>query len=51
MLYCSEQAKEDRVIYSEAEKMARQNKKGLWLQPNPMAPWDFRTVSKDGRSI
>lgn len=36
-----------------AEQGARQSKKGLWQQPNPTAPWDYRKnpkkkVSADG---
>lgn len=27
---------------SEIEETARKNKVGLWSQPNPVAPWDFR---------
>jgi len=46
--YQNEQSQEDRVIYSEAEESARQDNKGLWLQPNAIAPWDFRTVNKCG---
>lgn len=25
-----------------AEKQARNRKKGLWIQPDPLAPWDYR---------
>ncbi|WP_228131116.1 thermonuclease family protein [Aliarcobacter lanthieri] len=28
--------------YYEAEKLARENKKGLWTDKNPIAPWEFR---------
>jgi len=27
---------------AEAEIKARENKKGLWKDPNPIAPWDWR---------
>lgn len=27
---------------ADLEKAARQSKTGLWSQPNPIAPWDFR---------
>lgn len=29
-------------IYSELEAKARKNKIGLWQDPNPVAPWDWR---------
>jgi endonuclease YncB( thermonuclease family) len=32
----------DRHIYDEAEKEARSALRGLWQQPNPMPPWEFR---------
>lgn len=28
------------------EKRARTFKKGIWQEPNPLAPWDFRAMSK-----
>ncbi len=28
--------------YYQAEKIARENKKGLWIDKNPLAPWEFR---------
>nr|WP_269091907.1 thermonuclease family protein [Aliarcobacter butzleri] len=28
--------------YYNAEKLARDNKKGLWIDKNPIAPWEFR---------
>lgn len=28
--------------YYNAEKLARDNKKGLWIDNNPIAPWEFR---------
>lgn len=29
-------------VYSELETEARKNKVGLWQDPNPIAPWDWR---------
>ena len=29
--------------YAEAERLARENKKGLWIYKNPVRPQDFRT--------
>ncbi|MFW3412331.1 thermonuclease family protein [Aliarcobacter butzleri] len=28
--------------YYEAEQIARESKKGLWIDKNPIAPWEFR---------
>ncbi len=40
--YQNEQSLEDRNAYAAAEITARDNKKGLWSAPNPIAPWDWR---------
>ncbi|WP_418187298.1 thermonuclease family protein [Aliarcobacter lanthieri] len=29
-------------IYYEAEKVARENKKGIWADKSPLEPWEFR---------
>ena len=31
----------------EAEVSARAAKEGLWKDPNPMAPWDWRKTEKE----
>ena len=31
----------------EAEASARSSKKGLWREPNPVAPWDWRKTEKE----
>lgn len=36
----------DRTSYAEAERVAREKKLGLWIDPNPEAPWDFRKKKK-----
>ena len=28
--------------YAAAEREARENRKGLWFMPNPVAPWEWR---------
>lgn len=33
------------------EEQARKNKIGLWSQPNPVAPWDFRKNRKKQLSV
>lgn len=40
--YENEQPPEDRQLYAEAELGARTAKQGLWVDPNPIPPWDFR---------
>ncbi|HKP46375.1 MAG TPA: thermonuclease family protein [Pyrinomonadaceae bacterium] len=32
----------DREVYAQCEQMARTEKRGLWQDANPVAPWDFR---------
>ena len=33
--------------YSEAERLARENKKGLWIHKNPVRPQDFRKEKRN----
>lgn len=40
--YSKEQTSDDRMNYAYAEENARAQRVGLWTEPNPMAPWDFR---------
>lgn len=40
--YQEEQTAEDRQLYADAEINARAAKSGLWLDPAPIPPWDFR---------
>jgi endonuclease YncB( thermonuclease family) len=40
--YADDVPKADRTALDEAEREARQSKRGLWSQPNPTPPWDFR---------
>jgi endonuclease YncB( thermonuclease family) len=35
----------DRISYAEAENRSRQQKIGLWQDPNPMPPWEYRTTN------
>ena len=41
--YYAKNAKE----YAEAQKQAKLAKKGLWADPNPIPPWDFRKNAKN----
>jgi endonuclease YncB( thermonuclease family) len=40
--YQDEQSPEDRRLYAEAEREAREARRGLWADPDPTPPWDFR---------
>lgn len=40
--YESEQTPADRAAYAAAEDHAREGQIGLWSQPHPIPPWDFR---------
>jgi endonuclease YncB( thermonuclease family) len=40
--YQDEQTPEDRKLYADAEDTARSSGVGLWIDPNPIPPWDFR---------
>ena len=40
--YQDDQSPEDRRLYSRAEEDAREARRGLWSDPDPVPPWDFR---------
>lgn len=40
--YKFEQSQSDRSLYSDAEKQAQIERRGLWGDKAPIAPWDFR---------
>jgi endonuclease YncB( thermonuclease family) len=40
--YEREQSTEDRVAYARAEETARAERRGLWRDPRPVPPWEFR---------
>lgn len=47
--YQSEQTGEDRRLYDAAQGAAMSERLGLWKDPQPVAPWDFR-ASRRGSS-
>ncbi len=47
--YQKEQSIEDRTIYAQAEEQARTEKQGLWIDPAPTPPWDWRHQRKTKR--
>ena len=44
--YAHNQPQEEAERYARAEQTARQNKRGLWIQDNPMPPWEYREQYK-----
>lgn len=48
--YEDEQPPEDRVTYAEAERQARAARLGLWKDPNPTPPGDWRVAVKEERA-
>lgn len=49
--YASEQTTSDRALYATAENGARSSRAGLWRDPKPMAPWDWRHGGKDEPTV
>lgn len=44
--YADQQPNDDKLIYSDAEKIAKSYSKGLWLDPEALEPWEFRKANK-----
>ena len=40
--YTAEQAPGDRELYAAAETLARIERRGLWSDPDPIPPWEWR---------
>ena len=40
--YQNDQSRSDRLLYEHAEEQARQQRIGLWRDPNPIPPWEWR---------
>ena len=47
--YQREQSPSDRIKYSDAELEARRRNLGLWRDPNPIPPWDYRRAERNQR--
>ena len=45
--YAKEQPKEEALRYAKAEADARLKQRGLWADPNPVPPWEFRKEAKE----
>lgn len=46
--YAKEQTPADRQLYSGAEAQARELRRGLWQEPAPVAPWNYRRAKREG---
>ena len=44
--YQNEQTADDRATYAQAEEAARDTRRGLWIDAEPMPPWDWRKQQK-----
>jgi endonuclease YncB( thermonuclease family) len=44
--YQKEQTLTDRKLYSKAEIKARKAKRGLWHDPDPTPPWEYRKMKR-----
>ena len=44
--YQNEQPLDDRLAYNAAEESARAGRVGLWADPGPVAPWDWRRARR-----
>lgn len=42
--------KDDRAVYDRAEREAKAAKRGLWADPRPTPPWEFRRAGRGGDS-
>jgi len=47
--YQSEQPLADRPTYSAAESYAATERRGLWRDPSPTPPWEFRKLKRRGQ--
>ena len=44
--YQNEQPLQDRLDYLHAQEAAEKSRAGLWVEKEPIAPWDFRKTKK-----
>jgi endonuclease YncB( thermonuclease family) len=47
--YLREQAPQEREEYAGAEEGARASRRGLWVDPNPIPPWEWRKLERAAR--
>ncbi|MEZ0231878.1 MAG: thermonuclease family protein [Methylophilaceae bacterium] len=46
--YAKDQALADRDVYAAAEAIAKSHREGLWIDSDPMPPWEYRHRKKGG---
>jgi endonuclease YncB( thermonuclease family) len=44
--FAAEQSPAEREKYSSAESRALTARRGIWFDPNPVAPWDYRNAAR-----
>lgn len=44
--YQNEQSLDDRLSYNAAEEAARRDRIGLWVDPKPVPPWEWRKIKQ-----
>ncbi len=44
--YQKEQSREDREAYAKEAEEASDAKRGLWRQPDPVPPWEWRKMKR-----
>lgn len=49
--YQNEQGLEDRSLYAQEEYLAQRDRRGLWADKTPVAPWDFRRMKRNGKGV
>ena len=48
--YLREQTPQEREEYARAERAARADRRGLWVDPNPVPPWEWRKSERAERA-
>ena len=44
--YQRDQSTDDRLAYAEAENKAKEQRRGLWIDSDPLPPWEWRKVRR-----
>ena len=44
--YFRDQTYTDRITYAEIQNNAKKEQRGLWVDPNPLAPWKWRKLRR-----